>query len=236
MTKAEKFKQLTCTQNVRENLRTSSVRAAALIGAAGAFEFVLRIVSTALLTRLLLPEQFGLVMMVTAVTAVADQFRDLGLSSATIQRKDISCEEVTNLFWINVGLGVFISLVICGVSPLISAYYRDPRLTLITCVLATNFIFGGLMVQHQALMTRRLKLGHTSTVRLLSSLLSTILAVVLAWMGFGFWSLIWREVARSALLTAGMWLCFPWVPGLPCRKTSVRGLIHFGTDLTASYI
>src|ERR1039458_3852212 len=100
MNKAEKFRRLTCTQELRKDLRGSSVRAAAFTWAAGAVDFVLRIGSTAVLARLILPEQFGLVMMVTAVTAIADQFRDLGLSTATVQRKEISHEEVSNLFWI----------------------------------------------------------------------------------------------------------------------------------------
>ena len=60
--------------------------------------------------------------------------------------------------------------------------------------------------------------------------------IALAWAGFGYWALVWREVIRSALLTAGMWLCFPWVPGWPCRKTSVREMLGFGAHLSAANI
>ncbi|MEI6390566.1 MAG: lipopolysaccharide biosynthesis protein [Verrucomicrobiota bacterium] len=236
MNKAERFRRLTCTQELRKDLRGSSVRAAAFTWAAGAVDFLLRIGSTAILARLVLPEQFGLVMMVTAVTAIADQFRDLGLSTATVQRKEISHEEVSNLFWINVSAGVLITLVICGLSPAISAYYKEPRLTVLTCVLAANFIWGGLMVQHQALLARQLKLGHSATVRVLASVLSTALAILLAWFGFGYWALVWREFARCALLAVGMWLCCPWIPGLPSRKTDVREFIGFGAHLSAANI
>jgi PST family polysaccharide transporter len=236
MNQAERFRQLTSTDRIRKNLRASSVRAAAYTGAAGFGDFAIRIGSTAILARLLLPEDFGLVMMVTAVTAIADQLRDLGLSSATVQKKEITHEEVTNLFWVNVLLSAVSALVICACAPLVSMYYKDQRLTVITCVLASTFVAGGLMVQHQALLTRQMKLGHTSSVRLLSSLVSTVLAISLAWMNFGYWALIWREVARSVLLTAGMWLCFPWMPGLPSWKTEIRGLIRFGTHLTGANI
>lgn len=236
MNQAERFKRLTCTEAIRKDLRSSSVRAAGFTWAAGAVDFVLRIGSMAVLARLIVPEHFGLVMMVTAVTAVADQFRDLGLSSATVQRKEISHEEVTNLFWINVLAGVSIALIICAISPLISLYYKESRLTLLTCVLATNFIWGGLMVQHQALLTRQLKLGYTSTIRLTSSFISTLLAIILAWIGFGYWALIWREVLRNILLTVGMWICMPWVPGLPYRKTNIRSLVGFGAHLSAANI
>jgi len=236
MNQAEKFNRLICTDAIRKDLRSSSVRAAGFTWAAGLADFVLRISSTAILARLILPQQFGLIMMVTAVTAIADQFRDLGLSTVTVQRKEISHQEVTNLFWINVLAGVAIALIICAASPLISAYYKEPRLTLLTCVLATNFVWGGLMVQHQALLARVLKLGHSAVVRVLSSLISTILAVLLAWKGFGYWALIWKEVARCALLTIGMWVCFPWVPGLPSRQAKVWGLVRFGAHLSGANI
>jgi O-antigen/teichoic acid export membrane protein len=236
MNPSEKFRRLVCTDAIRRDLRSKSVRAAGFTWVAGIADFVLRIGSTAVLARLILPQQFGLVMMVTAVTAVADQFRDLGLSTATVQRKEITHQQVTNLFWINVLAGIAIASMIAAVSPLVSAYYKEPRLTLITCILATNFVWGGLVVQHEALLARTLKLGHIATVRVLSSIISTVVAVVLAWKGFGYWALVWKEVVRWALLTAGMWICLPWLPGLPYRNAKVTDLIHFGAHLSAANI
>ena len=236
MNQAEKFQRLTCTQAIRNDLRARSVRAAAATWAGGAMEFILRFGSTAVLARLILPEHFGLVMMVMAVTGIADQLRDLGLSTATVQQKEITHQDVTNLFWINTLSGVFIALVVCAISPLLSLYYRDPRLTVITCILGTNFFWGGLAVQHEALLTRTLKLGQCAAVRLLANAISIVLAIALAWRGFGYWALVWREVARCALITLGLWLCFPWVPGLPSRSTSVRGLLHFGLHISGANI
>jgi PST family polysaccharide transporter len=71
---------------------------------------------------------------------------------------------------------------------------------------------------------------------MLASVISTVVAILLAWKGFGYWALVWREVVRSVLLAAGMWICFPWIPGLPCRKTDVRGLLGFGVHLSAANI
>ena len=236
MTKAERFQKLTCTAEIRSDLRTKSVRAATFAWTAGAGDFALRFGSTAILARLVVPEHFGLVMMVTAFTSIADQFRDLGLSTATVQRKAITHEEVSNLFWINVTAGVVVALVACAASPLLAAYYKESRIIVPTCLLAANFVWGGLMVQHQALLTRRLQLGSTAMIRLLSSLLSTALAVILAWRGFGYWALVWREFVRCALLTIGMWVACPWMPGPPSRSTSVWALVTFGADLSLANI
>ena len=236
MTKSEKFRLLTCTQGVRQDLAGRSVRAAVFTATAGFADFAIRIGSTAILARLVLPEHFGLIMMVTAVIAVADQLRELGLSSATVQQPEITHAEVTNLFWVNVAVGGVLTLVVAGLSPAIAAYYHDARLGPITCLLATMMLFGGCTVQHQALLTRQLKLGRTASVRLVSSLLSTLLAIALAWFDYGYWALLWREVARAARLAAGMWWCFPWVPGWPSRKTDIRGLLRFGANLTGANI
>src|SRR5215831_10431607 len=123
MTKSERFEQLTCTAEIRSDLRTKSVRAATFAWTAGAGDFALRFASTAILARLIVPEHFGLVMMVTAFTSIADQFRELGLSTATVQRKAITHEEISNLFWINVTAGLLVALVACAASPLLAAYY-----------------------------------------------------------------------------------------------------------------
>lgn len=236
MFRTRRFDEISSTADVRSDLRSKSVRAAAYTWTAGFAEFILRFGATAVLARLVVPEHFGLVMMVMAVTAIADQFRDLGLSTVTVQRPEITHDETSNLFWINVAGGVLIALVVCATSPLLAAYYNEPRLIAPTCVLAVNFVWGGLMVQHQALLTRQLQLGYTSTVRLLSSLISTILAVFLAWNGYGYWALVWREFARCALLTIGMWAAFPWIPGLPSRATNVWPLVTFGADLSLANI
>jgi PST family polysaccharide transporter len=236
LTSAENFQQLTCNRHVRDNLRAKSLRAALLTGTAGFADFSLRIGSTAVLARLLAPEHFGLIMMVTAVTAVADQVREMGLSTATVQSPDITHERATNLFWLSTGIGVAIAVLICATAPLLAFYYHEQRLIAITCALSATFVFGGLMTQHQALLTRQLKLGHTSTIRFTSSLVSTAVAIALAISGFEFWSLVWREVLRGAVMTAGMWLCFPWCPGLPRRHTSIRDLLRFGADLTGANI
>lgn len=202
----------------------------------GGGEFAVRLGSTAVLARLISPEHFGLFMMVTAVTAIADQFRDLGLSTATIQRERISHEEVSNLFWINAGVGTVLTLIVAALAPLVSSFFREPRLTAITIALSSTFLFGGLSVQHEALLARQMRLGPKSGMRLMGSTLSSAAAIGLAMAGFDYWALVWREVLRSAFVVAGAWVLCPWLPGPPRRSTDVRPLLKFGSGLTTTYI
>ena len=101
---------------------------------------VLRIGSLMILARLLVPGDFGLIAMVTAVTGILNLFRDFGLSTATIQRKDISDSQMSTLFWINVLVGIALTGLAMASAPLIANFYREPRLTSVTVALSAGFM------------------------------------------------------------------------------------------------
>jgi O-antigen/teichoic acid export membrane protein len=230
------FARFADTTHARANLKHKALRAFSDTLVLGGAEFVLRLGFTAVLARLVTPEQFGIVMLVTAVTAIADNFRDLGLSTATIQREHITHAEVSNLFWINTAAGTLLAVIICGLAPLIALYFREPRVLPVTMALATTFVLGGLTVQHEALLGRQMRLGPKALMRLTAFMVSSLVAITLAAKGFGYWSLVWREIVRSALIVVGAWALCRWVPGRPRRDTNVRELIKFGSGLTATYM
>ena len=121
-----------------------------------AADILIRFGSIAILARLLLPEDFGLVFMVMALTSILDGFSYFGFSAATVQRPDISHKQVTNLFWVNVAVGAVIALIVASAAPLIAAYYQENRLVDIAVALSLVFVWNGLAVQHQALLIRQL--------------------------------------------------------------------------------
>jgi O-antigen/teichoic acid export membrane protein len=236
MTQAEKFSKFADTGAVRQNLKRKSVRGVLFMVSAGGIDFVIRLGSTFLLARLLSPSDFGLVAMVTSVTAIAEQISEFGLSTATIQCRELSHPQVTNLFWINFGAGCLLSLLICGLAPGIASFYRNPGLVPMTLAISTTFIWGGLTVQHQALLSRQMKQAHMAIVRLSASFLSLVVAIVLAIDHFGVWALAWREVARAFFVAAGMWLFCRWIPGLPRRNADIRDLLRYGSHLTLNQL
>ncbi len=215
-------------------LARRSVRATVATTAAAALDFAVRLGSVAILARMVSPADFGVVMMAGAAVAVAEQFRDLGLSTTTMQRPDLSAAEVTNLFWINAGAGTLLALLLCATSPLLAALLGDSRLIAVTCALSLTLPVGGLSVQHQALLGRSLRLGRLAAVRVGAGLVATGLAVWLAAHGAGYWALLWREVARAVLLTAGTWVLLPWKPGPPRDLAGIRPHLRFGADVLGS--
>jgi O-antigen/teichoic acid export membrane protein len=234
MTNVEKFSKFGDTSAVQQNLKRKSVRGVFFMVGAGGLDFLIRLASTVVLARLLTPNDFGLVAMVISVTGIAEQFSELGLSTATIQSRELSHQQVTNLFWINLGAGCLFCLAICGLAPGIARFYHDAGLVPMTLAISTTFVFGGLMVQHQALLSRQMKQGHLAVVRLSASLLSLIVAILLAINNFGVWALAWREVSRAGFVAVGMWLSCRWIPGLPRRNAKIRGLLSYGSHITLS--
>jgi PST family polysaccharide transporter len=235
MSESENASQFASTHGVRRELRAKSVRAAAALSLGTGGEIVIRFASIVVLARLLVPEDFGLLGIVTALTAIAGMFSGLGLSTATIQRQEINHRQVTNLFWINLAIGVALTATFCLLSPLIAAFYDEPRLTAIILVISTTFIWGSCAVQHEALLIRQMQQTRTASIRLAANAVSVVVAIGLAAADFGYWALVWLEVMRTFLIAAGVWLLCAWRPGLPYRSEDVRSFVRFGVELTLTH-
>ena len=193
---------------------------------------VFRLVGTMVMARLLTPEHFGLVGMVTAITAMAEMFKDIGLGTATIQQKEITHKQISTLFWINTGVGAVIMLSLVGAAPFISWFYGDTRLFWIAIAISSTFLFGGLTVQHQALLRRQMHFTKLAFIQVLSTGLSTGIGIALAWQGFEYWALVWKEVSRAVIHVSGTWVLSHWVPGLPHRGSGVRRMFQTGSHVT----
>lgn len=236
MSRSDNFERFAATDAVSGDLKRKSVLGALATGAGGAFDFVLRLGSTLILARLLVPEHFGLVAMVTAITRIAERFATLGLSTATVQAPDITDGQCSNLFWINVAAGGLFAGLLVAFSPAIASFYSDPRLQPIAIALSLNFLLTGLTVQHEALLRRQMKLPQVAINRLVATLLSVTLAVALAATDFGYWALVWKEVAQLFFVAVGVWILCPWLPRLPSRRVDMGRLLSFGRDMTATQL
>jgi len=164
------------------------------------------------LSRLLEPKDFGLVGMVTAVIGVFNLFRDFGLSTATIQRKSIGDEQLSTLFWINMLVGTILGLMALAAAPFIVRFYHEPRLLGVTAVLAAGFVLNAAGVQHSTLLQRQMRFVALAVIGVLSSLVSTVVGVVLAKAGCGYWALVWMGIASPAATTFCLWLAWNSAP------------------------
>ena len=219
------------TDDLEKDLNSRSVRGGAATVAAQVASFVLRIISTAFLARLLTPEDYGLVAMTVVVTGFAGLFSDAGLTWATVQREEISHEQVSMLFWINAALGCLITLVLVAISPAVAMLYGEPRLLLVTCGLGVTFLLGGLGVQHRALLRRWMRFNTLAIIDVISTFVGIITALVMAYEGFRYWSLVGMALVQALVSVVSAWLVMPWRPGAPRRKSGVGSMVRFGVDI-----
>jgi O-antigen/teichoic acid export membrane protein len=191
-------------------------------------KLVLQVATMMLLARLLTAEDFGLQGMATVVVGIVGLFKEAGLATATVQRLEITHEQISTLFWINLAIGVGLSIFTMALAPVVVAFYGEPRLYWITVILGAAFVFSGLTAQHQALIIREMRFFTLAKIELISLSISSALGVVMALLGWHYWSLVGMAVAGAVISAAGVWLALPWVPGLPHRNCGVRSMLHFG--------
>jgi PST family polysaccharide transporter len=209
-----------------------SLRGGAASLTARAVNVLIQIGSVLFLARLLSPEDYGLVSMVTAITGFAPALVDLGTHDAVVQRPRITEGEVSALFWITFGLGCGAALLVGACGPLIARFYHEPRLITITAISGLTFVTTALTCQHQALLRRAMKFRELGVIEVTANLLSAGTAVTVALCGFHYWALVLRPLAMTSFIAAGVWLQSRWLPPRPTLTRGVKDMLRFGLHST----
>lgn len=154
---------------------------------------------TAVLARLLSPDDYGLIGMVSTLTALLLVFSDMGLSWATVQRKTISNEQVSNLFWLNTGVGGLFWAFCLVLAPHVADFYARPELQGVTVIMGVSFLLSGLAVQPFALLTRRMAFKRMAGIELTAQAVGALAGVIAAYWGFGYWALVIQGLINQLL-------------------------------------
>lgn len=189
---------------------------------------VLSLGTTAVLARLLNPGDFGLVGMVATLTALLMVFSDMGLSWATIQRQQLSKSQVSNLFWINTGIGILLWFLCIAGSPLVANFYGEPKLMAITAALGAGFVLSGITAQPIALLNRSMNYKATAQIEVLALVVGASSALAAAFYGLGYWALVIQSLSTGMVR---MLLAVPMSHiqiSAPRRGVGTLSLVTFG--------
>ena len=198
--------------------------------------FVLQLGSLTVLARLLSPQAFGVVAMVTAITNVMEIVRDFGLSSAAMQAKELNDAERTNLFWVNTGIGTGCALVVTLCAPLLVRLYGTPVVGPIALALGWLFIVSGVNTQFRAELSRSLRFKALAVTDIAAQAGSIAVAISLAAAGAGYWAVVGQQITLVVLTcTSNVILC-KWRPGLPRRSVSIRRFFRFGGSVLGTNV
>lgn len=197
---------------------------------------VLNLVSVAILARLIMPEEFGLVAMVTAFVSLGELVRDLGLTNAVLHAPKVTTVESSNLFWVNTGIGLALSLILIGLSYPITQFYGQPELAGIIYVISLTFLLNGIATQPRALLARNLRFKSLALLDVTSLLVGVVTGVAMASTGMGYWALVGLQVGRSFSIAFWALLLSRITIGLPDLSVSIRFYLHFGSRLLAAQV
>ncbi len=220
------------TEYLRRDLTGRSVRGGMVTTAAQVSSFAIRVGSTMILARMIAPRDYGLVAMVTAITSFIEMFRDLGLSSATIQSESLNHEQVSALFWINSLVGAAFAICMVLLGPALVWFYEEPRLFAICSALGISFLLGGVAAQPLALLKRQMRFGALSKIQVIATFLGVSVAISLAYFGSEYWSLVFMQIAVAAGTAVGAWIAMGWRPKAVIRTAGIKRLLRFGANLS----
>jgi PST family polysaccharide transporter len=190
-------------------------------------------VTTAILARLLVPEQFGIIASALLVLAAVDAFRDFGVKDALIWNDTEPELSADTAFWFHVVLGAVLTAGLFAAAPLIANALHAPLLSDILRLMAFAFVLNGLGMTHEAMLQKRLLFRPRYVIDLIAALIKGVISVALAFADYGVWALAYGFVIGIATRTAGRWLILRWVPRLRFSMDRCIALIRYGRHLLA---
>jgi PST family polysaccharide transporter len=220
------------TEHLRRDLRRRSVRGAIITLTGQACRLTIQLAGVAVLARLLLPADFGLFGKTIALTGFITVIQTGGLSLATVQRAEITHEQISLLFWLNAALGVAAAGLIAAISPAMAWFYDDPRVLWLGLAMAGTVAISGLTVQHDALMQRQMRFTAITFIYIVAAIAGFTAAIVSAWGGAGYWALAIQQYASSLTILLLLLTFCRWLPGLPRRGAGVRPMVKIGANQT----
>lgn len=195
-----------------------------------AIQFIVSVI----LARLLLPEEFGLVAMLTVFIALGKVLLDSGFVYALVQKKNATEVDFSSVFYLNLFIGLACTAILCFTAPIIARFYGEPLLTPLTRVLSLNFVFGAFGLVQIALLMKKLDFRVLARATLVASVGSGGVAIGMALLGFGIWSLVAQSLSLVFFTSLLLWAFSTWRPQAVFSLAVLRDLFGFASRLLVS--
>ena len=186
------------------------------------------------LARLLSPDEYGLIGIVTIFTTVMLGIVDSGFSNSLIRKKNVTEEDYSTLFFFNlaVSIGLF-TLLFLG-APWIAEFFARPQLLSLVRVMGMLLIIQALSIVQNTILTRRIDFKTKTKASVISAIISGVIGIAMAYTGFGVWSLVGQQLSRQLFYTGCLWVFNKWWPKIQFSIESLRYMWGFGWKLLVS--
>ena len=215
--------------NAGSVIRNFLWRLAERVGAQG-----VKLLVELVLARILLPEQYGLIAMVTVFITIFNVFVDSGLGNALIQKKDADDLDFSSVFWFNVVLCVVLYGVLYLASPAIAAFYRREELCLVLRILGLQIVVSGVKNVYQAYVSRTMQFRKFFFATLGGTLGAAVIGIFMAYRGYGVWALVAQQLFNVLTDTVILCLTVRWHPKRMFSFRRLKGLLSYGWKLLLS--
>lgn len=226
------FERLFETAHIVSDLKRLVLRGGIMKLLSQAFKFGLRVAGLVVMARLVTPGDYGVFAMVATLTGLIAMLKDAGLAKATVQSKTITHEDINALFWVNVGVGAALACGTAALAPALAWFYGDPRITAPVAAMGFSFFFSAFATQHTALLHRQLRFKTLESIGVASQLAGAIVMLGSAWLGAGYWSLVFNVLAMRAVNTVMVLAVSDWRPSRPSGALGAGAMLRFGRDLS----
>lgn len=210
------------------NLGQRSVQAVFWVFAAKAGTLMTNFVVTLILARLLSPDDFGLLAAVIIIFELSMTFVDSGFSAALIREKEISEEDKSTTYIFNLIAAVLIYAILFLSAPVLAGFFKESELIPIIRIMGLNVIIGAFAIVHKSVLSQQIDFQTQAKARVLALLISGIIALGLAYTGFGVWSLVVKFILTALFDTILLWIFVGWKPIWVFSRNSFNRLFGFG--------
>jgi len=159
-------------------------------------------------------------------------FKDLGTSAAVIQRKNVSEQLLSSIYWANVAFGLLALVATYLLSPVVASLYHEARVEPLLKILAVTLLISGLSIVHQAILERELAFNKLAKLEITATLIGSFVGIGSALLGYGAWSLVYHSLAEAATITILLWTACSWKPKLLFCWDEVKSVSSYSLNLT----
>ena len=186
------------------------------------------------LARFILPEEFGLIGMITIFMGIGTALFQGGLTSSLIRTSELNQEDYCTVFYFNITGSIIVYGILFISSPWIAEFYHQPKLINITRVYGLTFILSALGAVQNTVLTKELKFKKQAIISLPALILSSLVGVLMAYNDYGVWSLVTSAIVNSLIFSLFLWFDSDWYPKKVFSKNKFREHFYYGYKLTLS--
>lgn len=184
-----------------------------------------------ILARLLTPKDFGLLAIIAIFIQISQTFIDSGFTNALIQKKDRSQTDYSTVFFFNLALSLGFYVILFFCAPIIANFFDNEKLTSLTRVVGLNLIIGALVSVHKTRLTIQLRFKIQALISVISSIVSAIIAISMAYRGYGVWALVALTIINITLQVLLILILIKWRPSIIFSKTAFKALFSYSSKL-----